>query len=136
MRSASTAASIERGEVVRRRVGQRGGRLAVVALEPLGVAEALDRERQVSSGGAPALGELPRGVGVGEEVAVGVDAGRARLEGGGLGAHALELGEHLGVLPAGGAVVGLAQLLVEGLELGAHRGGGLLLGRAPPRAAR
>ena len=123
-------------EVVGRRVRQRGGRLALVAIEPLGPAEALDREREVVGGGAPALGEVPRGVGVGQQVAVGVDARGARLEGGGLGAHALELGEHLGVLAAGGAVVGQSQLLVEGLELGAHRGGRLLLGRAPPRAAR
>ncbi len=56
-------------------------------------------------------------------MAVGVDPGGARLEGGGLGPDALELGEHLGVLAAGGSVVGQSQLLVEGLELGAHRGG-------------
>ena len=64
--SASTAASISVREVVGRRVGQRGGGLALVAIEPLGPAEALDRERELVGGGAPALGEVPRGVGVGQ----------------------------------------------------------------------
>ena len=69
-------------------------------------------------------------------MAVGVHAARARLEGGGLGPHALELGEHLGVLAAGGAVVGGPQRLVERVELGLQRGRGLGLAEGLLRAAR
>ena len=62
-------------------------------------------------GVAPAGGQLRGAVGVGEQVAVGVDAAGARLEGGRLGAHALELGEHLRRTRGGRRRRGGAQLL-------------------------
>ena len=58
---------------------------------------------------------------------VGVRAARARLQGRGLGSHALEPGQHLGVLAAGGAVVGGPQRLVELVELLLQRRRALVL---------
>ncbi len=105
-------------------------------LESGAVAESLRRRLERRRGLDPAGHQVARGAGARQQVTVGLDAGRARLQRGGLGPHAVELGEHLGVLAACQAVACCTQVVIERLQLRGElrrlvlsRDGGLELGR-------